>query len=170
MTLQVLLAQLATAFADVEHTGSRFSEEAFYKRPDTGQWSAAENMQHLFLSVRPLVGLFGKPELMEPFGRRSRPSMNYDEVVALYQERLKDFAASGIVNTADGLNPIQAAQIETMHSIHAKFLERAATLPDTILDDYQIPHPLLGMLTPREFIYFTHCHTLHHMHTMEGLL
>jgi hypothetical protein len=69
MAIQVFLDRLATAFADVEQTGSRFSAEAF-QRPATGQWSAAENMQHLFLSVRPLVGLFGKPELMEPFGRR----------------------------------------------------------------------------------------------------
>jgi hypothetical protein len=48
-------------------------------------------------------------------------------------------------------------------------MERAAQLSDTILDEYQIPHPLLGMLTVREFLFFTDYHTGYHTQTMLNL-
>ena len=94
--------------------------------------------------------------------------MDYDELVNLYHEKLKGFASSGIVNNVEGLAPTQAEQIANLHSIHQKFLERTATLPENILDEYQIPHPLLGLLTVREFLYFTHYHEGHHTQTMLG--
>jgi hypothetical protein len=169
MTQQAIIDKLAIAFAKAEMAGRSFTEEQFFKRPDTGKWSAAENMQHLFLSVKPLVGLFGKPELMLQFGKCNRPAMDYDELVNLYHEKLKSFASSGIVNSVDGISPTQAAQIENLHSIHQKFLERAAVLPENILDEYQIPHPLMGLLSVREFLYFTHYHTGYHAGTMLGL-
>ncbi len=164
-----IIAQLKVAFARAESTASSFSDEQFYQRAADGKWSAAENVQHLFFSVKPLVGLFGKPELMLQFGKHSEPGMSYDEVVALYREKLKNFTAANIVNNVEGINPFKTAQIEILHSIHAKFIERAAGLPDAILDEYQIPHPLLGMLSVREFLYFTHHHTLHHTQSMAAI-
>ncbi|HWB63447.1 MAG TPA: DinB family protein [Chitinophagales bacterium] len=170
MTQPEILHDLAAAFADVEKIGNNFPEAQFFKRPDNGKWSAGENIQHLFLSVKPLVGLFGKPQIMEQFGKRNRPGMGYNEIVNRYHEKLKNFSSSGIVNTVDGISDTQAAQMENLHSIHQKFLERAATLPEEVLDDYQIPHPLLGLLTPREFLHFTRYHTLHHAGVVLGLI
>ena len=172
MTLLETLDKLSAAFATVEKTGNSFGETEFFKRPESGKWSAAEHVQHLFVSVKPLVGLFGKPELMLQFGKCTRPTMNYDRVVELYHEKLNSPAAVPIVsrNNVEGLSPKQGEQMENLHSIHSKFLDRAATLPNTILDEYQIPHPLMGLLTAREFIFFTHYHTLHHNNTMVGLL
>ena len=172
MSLQETLDKLTLAFAAAEKTGNSFSEEQFFKRPADGKWSAAEHMQHLFVSVKPLVGLFGKPEIMLQFVKRSRPSMNYDEVVDYYLKTLNSPVAAPVVsrNNVEGLSATQAEQIANQHSIHAKFIERAAGLPDEVLDEYQAPHPLLGLLTVREWLYFTHYHTLHHTKTMKGLL
>jgi DinB superfamily len=168
MTHPETLDKLALAFAETEMAGSSLSEVQFFKRPADGKWSPAENMQHLFLSVKPLVGLFGKPELMEQFGKTSGAGRSYDELVNLYHEKLKTFAASGIVNNVYGLAATQAEQIANLHSIHQKFLERAAALPENILNEYQIPHPLLGLLTVREFLYFTIYHEGHHTQTIKG--
>lgn len=172
MTLLETLDKLSAAFAEVEKTGNGFSEAEFFKRPESGKWSAAEHVQHLFVSAKPLVGLFGKPELMLQFGKCTRPAMNYDQVVDLYHEKLSSPAAIPVVsrNNVEGLSPTQLEQMDNLHAIHAKFLDRAATLPNAILDEYQIPHPLMGLLTVREFIFFTHYHTLHHKKTMIGLL
>ena len=170
MTLQETLAQLNASFTAAENTANSFSESAFFQRPATGKWSAAENMQHLFFSVKPLVGLFGKPELMLQFGKRNRPSMSYDDIVALYLEKLKTFSTANIVNVVDGLSPTKAGQIEVFHSINGKFIERASALSEEVLDDYQIPHPLLGLLTVREFIFFTDYHTRYHTQTMANIL
>jgi hypothetical protein len=169
MTHPEILDKLAVAFAETEMAGNSFSEAQFFEKPANGKWSTAENMQHLFVSVKPLVGLFGKPELMLQFGKCSRTAMDYDQVINLYHEKLKGFAGSGIVNNVESLAPTQAEQIANLNSIHQKFLERAATLPQNILDEYQIPHPLMGLLTVREFLYFTHYHEGHHTQTMLGL-
>jgi hypothetical protein len=169
MTQQEIIARLSAAFAEAENTANTFSETQFFQRPASGKWSAAENVQHLFFSAKPLVGLFGKPELMLQFGKCTRPGMTYEEIVNFYHHKLKTFTTSGIVNTVDGLSPTKAAQIENLYAIHTKFIERAAGLSDIILDEYQIPHPLLGLLTAREFIYFTHFHTMYHTNTMVKL-
>ena len=169
MIQQDIINKLAEAFAATEMTANKFSDEQFFAKPESGKWSAAEQTQHLFLSVKPLVGLFGKPELMLQFGPCSRPRMDYAEVINLYLEKLKTFSTSGINNTVEGISSTRKEQIANLHAIHAKVLERAATLPENILDEYQLPHPLIGLLTVREWLYFTHYHTLHHMRVMEGL-
>jgi hypothetical protein len=170
-TLQETTDKLTDVFAETENVGNSFTEEQFFKKPAGDKWSAAENVQHLFVSVKPLVGLFGKPELMLQFGKRNRPSMHYDAVVALYLQMLGSPAAAPVVsrNNVEGLSPTKAEQIENLRSIHAKFIERAGALSDEVLDEYQAPHPLIGMLTPREWLFFTHYHEGHHTKTMEGL-
>ncbi len=171
MTLQDNINNLSAAFSLTEKTGNTFSEEQFFKKPANGKWSAAEHVQHLFVSVKPLVGVFGKTEVMLQFGKLNRPGMNADEVVALYLEKLASPAAAPVVsrNSVEGLSATQAEQMENLRSIHAKFIERALSLPDDVLDEYQVPHPLMGMLSPREWLFFTAYHEGHHVKTMEGL-
>ena len=169
MTQQEIISKVAEAFAATEMTANSFSEEQFFAKPASGKWSAAEQTQHLFRSVKPLAGLFGKTDMMLQFGLCGRPRMDYAEVIDLYLEKLKTFATSGINNTVDGLSPTKKEQIGNLHAINTKFLERAATLPENILDEYQIPHPLIGLITIREWLYFTHYHTLHHKRVMDGL-
>ena len=67
--LQETTDKLTDAFTEVEKVGNSFSEVQFFQRPPGGKWSAAEHVQHLFVSAKPLVGLFGKPELMLQFGK-----------------------------------------------------------------------------------------------------
>ena len=170
-TLQETIDKLADAFAETENVANNFTEEQFFKRTDTGKWSAAENAQHLFVVIKPLVGLFGKPEIMQQFGKPTRPAMHYDQVVALYHQMLSSPAAIAVVsqNKVEGLSATKAEQIANLHSIHQKFLERATALPDSVLDECQAPHPLVGLLTVREWLFFTHYHEGHHTNTMTTL-
>ncbi|MDB5283548.1 MAG: DinB family protein [Bacteroidota bacterium] len=171
MTQKEMIEKLALIFREVEKTGDTFSEEKFFQRPSSGKWSAAENVQHLFLSAKPLVSLFGKPELMlQQWGRNDRPSKDYDGIVSLYLEKI-----GKVVVTTTAFSPVeisgnQAEQMNNLKSIHSKFIERASQLPEADLEIYQVPHPLLGLLTAKEFLYFTHYHTGHHNETMKRLL
>ena len=171
MTQQEIIEQLRSIFSEVEKNGALFSEEKFFKRPDTGKWSAAENIQHLFLSAKPLVGLFGKPDFMkQQWGESNRPSMHYEAVVKIYLEKIGNLGAVVPAYVPDGLCTTQAEQLANLHSLHSKFTERALALTDEILDNYQVPHPLIGLLTVREFLYFTHYHTQRHNDTIVGLM
>ena len=171
MTQQQIIEKLQTIFAEVEKNGASFSEDAFFKRPPTGKWSAAENIQHLFLSAKPLVGLFGKPDFMkQQWGESNRPSTGYDDVVKIYLEKIGNLGAAVPAYVPDGLCATQSEQLANLHSIHQKFLERASALGDEVLDNYQVPHPLIGLLTVREFLYFTHYHTSRHNDTIVELM
>ena len=98
--------------------------------------------------------------------------MHYDQVVTQYREKLSSPSAIPVVsrNNVEGLSPTQEEQLANLQAIQSKFVERAATLTDEILDRYQAPHPLMGMLTAREWLYFTHYHTGHHMNSMMEML
>ena len=169
MTQQEITEKLRAAFAEVEKTGNSFSEEHFFQKPATDKWSAGENIQHLFVSVKPLVGLFGKPELMlQQWGKANRASMSYETLVEAYLEKLRQGGVAPAAFAPEVL-ATQAEQMENLHSINSKFLERASQLTEEVLETCQIPHPLLGLLTVKEFLLFTIYHTGHHNETIKRL-
>ena len=59
--------------------------------------------------------------------------------------------------------------VENLKGINSKFLVRISLLTGKELDTFQVPHPLIGLLTCREFLYFTHYHTLRHCETIKKL-
>jgi hypothetical protein len=148
------------------------SEADFFEQPHSEKWSVAQNIQHLFQSSKPLVGLFGKPEMMEQFGRNNRSSRDYEGVVTLYQTALQSPAP--FLLTYRHLNT-EGSKIEMLvnyKSLTDKLLERVTQLNEADLDSYQIPHPLplVGLLTAREFLHFTAYHTRHHHDIIERII
>ncbi len=140
------------------------SEAHFFQQPNPEKWSVAQNIQHLFQSSKPLVGLFGKPEMMAQFGRSSRDSRDYEEVVTLYQTALQSPPPFLTVYRHLDTEGSKEEILANYKSLTAKLLERIAQMSETDLDSCQIPHPLplVGLLTAREFVLFTAYHTGHH--------
>jgi len=172
MTTAEIITKLQQAFAELENTAETIPEAFFFQPPTDGKWSVADNLEHLFLSVKPLAGLFGKTALMQAnWGRNEKGSRSYETLVAIYLDKLKTAAV-----TNNPFGPLQKQEapskeklLSSLHSIHQLFVERAALLSEEELDGLQAPHPLLGLLTCREFLYFTHYHTSHHLKTIISL-
>jgi hypothetical protein len=170
MTQKKIIEKLHSAFAEVEKTAQHFPEATFFQPPSTGKWSAAENVDHLFLSVKPLVGLFGKPEVMlERWGSSNRPSQTYEQVVAIYLEKVGSVGVNAFITDPENRSTSKQELIENLKGINNKFLVRSSLFTELELDHYQVPHPLIGLLTCREFLYFTHYHTLRHCETIRKL-
>ena len=166
---QELMNNLKAEFAMVENAAKAFSEKQFFTKPNSDNWSAAEIIEHLFLSVKSLPGLFGAPQIMlEKWGRGNRPLLSYDELVSKYLSngKLKSPPAA----TPQQIEATQAEQIAKFHTINEKFIEGADKLSDEILDTYQIPHPIIGLISVREMIYFTLYHYKHHLKAINKLL
>jgi hypothetical protein len=170
MTHKQTLEKLQEEFNLVYNTATSFKEENFFKELETGKWSAAQNIEHLFLVVKPLVGLFNKPEVMlEKWGKCTHASKTYKEIVKTYLKVVQGvkappgFVAETVEGTKDDV-------INNLKSINQKFIERAAVFTEEEIDTYQIPHPLLGLLNIREFTSFTLYHTRHHHATIKNLL
>jgi hypothetical protein len=170
MTHKQTLEKLQEEFNLVYNTATSFKEDTFFKELETGKWSAAQNIEHLFLVVKPLVGLFNKPEIMlEKWGKCNHTSKTYKEIVKAYLKVVQGvkaptgFATETVVGTKNDV-------INNLKSINQKFIERAGAFTEEELNSYQIPHPLLGLLNIREFTSFTLYHTRHHHATIKNLL
>jgi hypothetical protein len=128
-----------------------------------GKWNAAELLDHIVKSVKPVHLAFAFPlfllQLM--FGRTNRPSRTYEEVVAKYQLKLQ---AGGKAPKRFYPNANRAIKRQTriLQKIIVGLCASTDKLTETQLDLYILPHPLLGKITLREMLYFTIYHVEHH--------
>jgi hypothetical protein len=171
MTQSEILNKLEEEFSDIEKTASSFTEDQFFQNPIPGKWSAAQNLEHLFMSTRPLAGLFATPEVMaEKWGRSNKPSCSYDEVVEVYLQRVGNVGAGIPAFTPQDTELTKGEQIIKFDLVNEKLVDRAAKLSEADLDTYQAPHPLIGLLTVREFLYFTLYHSKRHHGAIKNAL
>lgn len=141
-------------------------KEKFFSRPFPETWSPAENARHLILSVRPLLMAFSLPGfvLRLLFGKPNRPGRTFDQVVEKYKAKL----AAGGRATAPFIPRVENADaepeilVQQFASAYNRFGRKMAGWPEHQLDQYLLPHPLLGKLTLREMLYFTVYHVAHH--------
>jgi hypothetical protein len=152
-------------------TTSLFSEEKFFNKTDKDKWSAAENVEHLYLVTKPLVGLFATPQVMtEKWGNATHPSRSYDEIVETYLEKINNGGKAPAYFVPLTTEPTKDEVIKKFESLNEKYIEGANAMTEQELDMYLLPHPLLGLLTVREFLTFYVYHTKHHHATVKGLL
>ncbi|MFM7859446.1 MAG: DinB family protein [Flammeovirgaceae bacterium] len=128
-----------------------------------GKWNAAELLDHIVKSVKPVHFAFALPlfllQLM--FGRTNRPSRSYEELVAKYQLKLQA-GGKAPKRFCPGANIAITKQAHILQKIIAQLCARIDTLTENQLDLYILPHPLLGKITLREMLYFTIYHVEHH--------
>jgi hypothetical protein len=152
-----------------------FDTDAFFRRIGSS-WSPAETVRHLSKSIRPVAKALATPKIMlrVMFGKASRASMSYDDLVARYQNALAEGGQAGrFAPSAQSDNDLEAWRVKIMESFtHASRDLRTAIprWPERKLDLLQLPHPLIGKLTVREMLFFTLYHQRHHMAVVERKL
>ncbi|MDZ4846422.1 MAG: DinB family protein [Chitinophagales bacterium] len=164
MTKPELITVLTTELKALQTTLQQTTNEAFFKKPDH-KWSVAENVQHLHLSARPLNLAFSLPKIiLRFFGSAYRKSYPYDEIVKRYQQLLKDGAVATGAYVPRGI-PVKGDKekiIARFSNTHETLMSKVQSLREEDLDNYFLPHPLLGKITIREMLYFTIYHISHH--------
>jgi hypothetical protein len=149
-------------------------KEKFFQRSIPEKWSPAENIQHLILSVRPLVLAFSLPLFLLRifFGKLNRHVLNYHEVVERYKAKLDagSKASAPFIPKKLSTQPSQQELIGAYIHSYENFQKKIARIPADKLDQYLLPHPILGKLTLREMIYFTIYHVSHHHALVKGRL
>lgn len=164
MTREEIRTQLNERHRQFAGFVSGLSDADYLYAPE-GKWTAAQQMEHIYLSVKPLGMLRLLPGFMlkRKFGTANRPSRSYDEVVARYRRKLEE---GGIAPERFKPRPVtlaEKARIEKNMLRSVKKLDRALQrYSEAQLDLYILPHPLLGKLTLREMMYFTMYHVQHH--------
>jgi hypothetical protein len=165
MNKSEIIACLRDEISATEKALSQTGNEAFFKKPDS-KWSIAENAQHLVLSARPLNLAFSLPKISYRilFGKPYRKSYPYDEIVKRYKQLLTDgaVATGAYVPRRVPLKGDKSKIVSRFSSTHQTLLSKISQFNEEELDNYFLPHPLLGKLTVREMLYFTAYHIGHH--------
>ena len=138
-------------------------------------WSLSENLEHLIKSTKPVAKAMRLPKitLRMMFGSPAKASRQYDEIREAYvQELAKGAQASGrFLPTQPGKDPslrtTQTNLLEQWEKASSSLMSALQNWNEDELDQYNLPHPILGNITIREMLFFTIYHDMRHM-THEG--
>ncbi len=129
------------------------------------KWTAGQQLDHIVRGVSPVKMALTLPKFVPNllFGKANRSSTDYGGLVAKYQGKL----AAGSQASGKFIPP--EIRFDSREHLKNKLLKTVKALTDKIdrfseqqLDEYILPHPILGKLTIREMLYFTIYHVEHH--------
>lgn len=167
-----IIAALHEAVEAVCDYISRLNETEFIAAPE-GKWNAGQQLDHLIRSIKPLNLAYSLPAafLKLRFGVSNRPSKTYQGLVDKYESKL------ALGGRASGRFVPTSIDFQSRERFCKKYLQekeklnrKIARLDEDFLDKYILPHPLLGMLTLREMLFFTIYHNYHHLNLMKKYL
>ncbi len=171
-----LIAALESVHREAAELFGSLSEDDFFRRPEDGVWSPAENLVHLIKSVQAVASAMGWPRLLLTvlFGRSHGGSRSYAEIRAIYLEALGQGGRAGGRYVPAALAPAGAEAIQAARARALAGWDRVGKAlvgilgrwSEENLDRHRLPHPLLGKLTVREMLLFTHYHDLHHLQSV----
>jgi len=149
-------------------------DERFFFQPAPDKWSAAQNLQHLVISVKTTTAAYALPKFLVRWigGRPNRPSRTYDELVAKFKKKLAAGAKAKGRYIPRPIKPNSHKDDMIHHwrqftTIYLQALKK--NWPDEKLDRYIVKHPMLGKITLRELCYFTIYHTDHHLENVKRI-
>jgi hypothetical protein len=172
-------AEISRALADDERQLAAFLAAlpaAEFLHAEAGAWSPAVQLRHLDRSVRAVARGLALPRLLLRlrFGRARAPSRPYPRL----REDYRALLAAGGKSSAAFTPPAEAIPPGGEEAYRQQLLARwadanqrlraaLAAWPEPALDQLRMPHPLLGLLTVREMLFFTRYHALHHLAGMQ---
>jgi uncharacterized damage-inducible protein DinB len=138
-------------------------------------WSPSDNLDHMIKAVKPITKALKLPKitLQAMFGKPEKPSVTYEELCRIYREAIAQGGQASGRYLPEQMSPVDDGE-EQKKNLLAEWRDASGELVSTAekwqendLDQYQLPHPLLGKLTIREMLYFVIYHNLRHA-TQEG--
>jgi uncharacterized damage-inducible protein DinB len=133
-------------------------------------WSASDNVDHLIKAHKPIAKALKLPKitLRAMFGKPDKPSMTYEELCRIYREEIaKGAQASGRYlptqeHPDSNTETKKRELVDQFSKASGELVSAIEKWDEKELDDYLLPHPILGKLTIREMLFFTIYHNLRH--------
>lgn len=165
MTRPALIEQMQLKHGALARYAEKLSDEDWMFSGAEGQWTAGQQLAHIYKSVKPLADALRMPKFVvkSVMKKANRPSRTYDEVVEKYHKKLDEGLKSpprfapAEVSIAKRTKLI--AQLRKKVDLLCRKLENYS---EAELDQIVLPHPSLGYITMREMMYFTIYHAEQH--------
>lgn len=133
------------------------------------KWSSGQQLDHIVRAVTPLAKAFSIPKDAPNFifGSTNRVSITYEEIVEKYQAALKNGGKATGRFLPDTIEiSHKEILLEKLDEVLKLLNAKIDTFSETELNEFTVPHPLLGTLSLREMLYFTIYHVQHHHQLM----
>ena len=164
-----LIAALESVHREAAELFATFAPDDFFRRPEPEVWSPGENVIHLVKSVKAVADAMKLPKLsLRALFGTAAGSGSYVEVRDRYLKALADGAvASGrFVPQAPDEGEAEASRSRALAGWQRagdSLVTAVGKWRERDLDKYRLPHPVLGKISVREMLFFTHYHDLHHL-------
>lgn len=163
MLKEEILARLNENVTSLIDTCRKAGKESFFNKPSSEKWSAAQNVRHLVLAVRPLNLAFSLPlPALRMFGTPARDSASFEDLTDQYMSRLGQGAKASAPFIPRSKDEDKEELIGQLSNSYSRLASKVRVLDEKSLDRYFLPHPILGRITIREMLYFTVYHVHHH--------
>lgn len=170
MEKEAILQLLQQNYAQLIEQVSQLDDRALLYAP-TDKWNALQQVDHLIKSVAPVKKAFSLPNFILGwrFGYANRPSRTYDALVDRYHIKLQagGRASAAFIPGPDIPVSEKDRLLSQLDAEVRQLIKKTSRYKEFSLDKYILPHPLLGMITLREMIYFTAYHASHHGKSIE---
>lgn len=148
-------------------------EEDKWELGPENKWTTGQQALHLLQSIKTLNNALSLPKLILKyrFGKSNRDVRDYDAVVNRYNERLKDVNGRTFGPSQNMKIPkLREKQylIDRIQIENKKLQYKTRKWSDEQLDNYILPHPLMGKMPVREIIMWTAYHVEHHTNTLKN--
>ena len=137
------------------------------------KWTPAQQAKHIYKSVHPVNLALSLPLFVPAllFGKANRSSKTYQALVEKYHAKLATgYKAGKAFTPKEVLFDEQKEIAKQLQQLIDALCKKINRLSEEELDQYILPHPLLGKLTYREMLYFIAYHVQHHQFNVEKIL
>lgn len=168
-TKEQILVALRESLSAVEDWIESQPDAAFEQGP-SGRWSMGQHLDHLTRSVQPFTLAMSLPRFVLKLAlpKVARPGLSYAELAARYEGVLEAGGkASGRYVPPATPAARKTASLAAHRAQRDKLLRQVASFPEADMDRLGAKHPLIGVLSLRELLFFTIHHHDHHLHTLQ---
>lgn len=173
MSHSEILEKTRATFKQLDLLIAGMSDDDFFKNPTPGKWSAAEQVQHLSLSLKMTSLALKMPKIILglAFGKnKDGQSLSYQELEQRYKDKLAKGAKASGPYVPKNL-PSRVDILEEWKKQSSRYLKALEyRWDDTKLSTYRVMHPILGKMPVKSLVDFTDFHTLHHVESMAAAL
>ncbi|NNE27574.1 MAG: DinB family protein [Saprospiraceae bacterium] len=138
-----------------------------FEQGPQGKWNTSQHLDHIIKTAKLLNKALNYPKFMlrYKFGKPNREVRSREEVISRYQDRLQNIppgTTSPI--TVQSYTTQQKPQVlDQIERQNLKLIRTINKWPENKLDQYLLPHPLMGRMIIREIIMWHAYHNLHHL-------
>ena len=129
------------------------------------KWTPGQQLEHIYLGVKPFRQILSLPKffLKLVWGQANRKSENYDKLVKEYLLKLENAGRATGRFIPKSVSIVRKQKLTNKLTNEVEILcAKLDKYSEAELDNYILPHPLLGKLTLREMLFFTIYHVEHH--------